>query len=361
MKFTITKQDFLNVLQKVANVATSKTMPILATLLLEAKENKLKVSGTDLDLGIICETKTEVKEEGALAVPAKRLVDIIRSLPEGDINIASTKNNSLTINTLSCNFRISSLSAEDFPKMPTFESEISIKIKQGELQHLFDLTSFTVSRDETCYTLNGILFNINNNLLTLVSTDGKRLAIIKHELQEVFKEEKTLILPLKAVIEIGKNLNSDEEIKISFGKNQMLCSFKNMQIMSRLIEGEFPNWKQVVPEVSVNKVSIKRGLFLSAVIRASLLATENYQALKMSVFKDKIIISKETPDIGEMKEEVEASYNGVETAIGFKPEYLIEVLKAMGDDKIELELTDVEKPGVIRSGNYIHVLLPMRI
>lgn len=361
MKFIIKKQDFLSALQKVYTVATSKTMAILSTVLLEAKDNKLTISGTDLDLGIICDTNADIKEDGTLAVPAKRLYDIIRSLPEGDINIASTKNNSLTINTSTCNFRISSLPAEDFPKLPTFESETSIQIKQNELKKLFDLTSFSVSRDETRYTLNGILFNINNKVLTLVSTDGKRLAVIKHELEEAIKEEKILILPLKAVIEINKNLNSDEDVQLTFGKNQMLCSFKNMQIMSRLIEGEFPNWKQVVPEISVNKVSIKRDLFLSAAIRASLLATENYQALKLSVFKDKIIISKETPDIGEMKEEVEASYNGIDTAIGFKPEYLIEVLKAMGDEKIELELTDVEKPGVIRSGNYIHILLPMRI
>ena len=361
MKFTITKQDFLNTLQKVYTVATSKTMAILSTVLLEVKDDKLKISGTDLDLSIVCNTNIEIKEDGSLAVPSKRLFDIIRSLPDGEINIASTKNNSLTINTTTCNFRISSLPVEDFPKLPTFEPKVSIKLKQSELKKLFDLTSFSVSRDETRYTLNGILFNINKSWLTLVSTDGKRLSIIKHELQEVFKEEKTLILPLKAVIEISKNLNSDEDAKLSFSKNQMLCSFKNMQIMSRLIEGEFPNWKQVVPEVSNNKVSIKRDLFLGAAIRGSLLATENYQALKLSVFKDKIIISKETPDIGEMKEEVEASYNGAETAIGFKPEYLIEVLKAMGDEKIELELTDIEKPGVIRSGNYIHVLLPMRI
>jgi len=361
MKFTTTKQDFLNVLQKVYTVATSKTMAILSTVLLETKDNKLKVSGTDLDLSIVSEISAEVKEDGSLAVPAKRLVDIIKSLPDGDINIASTKNNSLTIATATYNARIGSLPAEDFPKLPTFESEVSIKLKQSELAKLFDLTLFSVSKDETRYIMVGVLFEIKDKALTLVSTDGKRVAIIKHELQEAVKEETTIILSSKAATEIRKNLNSDDEVELTFGKNQMLCSFKNMSIMSRLIEGEFPNWKQVLPEVSNNKVCIKRDLFLSAAIRASLLVTENYQALKMAVFKDKIIISKETPDIGESKEEVVASYSGVDTAIGFKPEYLIDVLKAMNDENIELELTDVEKPGVIRSGNYIHILLPMRI
>ncbi len=360
MKINISRDEIFNALQKVCTVAESKVMPILSTVLLEARDNSLKISGTNLDIGIITNISVNITEEGSIAVPAKRLLDIISSLPSVEVKLV-VKDNALIVSTSTCKFRINSMSADEFPNIPLFDSNNMIKLKQKDLLRLFNSTLFSICKDETRYVLTGIFCNVKGNILTLVSTDGKRLAIAKYTLEEAIKQEVSIIIPSKSINEICKNLNSDSDVDIFFGENQILCSFKNLSILSRLIEGDFPKYEQVLPEESKNKLGVDRKLFLAAVIRASLLVTQDYQALTMHICKDKVTVFKETPDIGELQEEVSASYSGDDISIGFDPEYLIDVLKNMTDEKIELELNGVDKPGVIRLKDYIHILLPMRI
>lgn len=362
MKLTVEKGILLNGIQIVQNIITAKSaLPILSNILIETQQDKLRLTATDLDVGISCVIPVDIQEQGAITIPAKRFSDIIKELPVDDVNIVTKKNNQVNITTALCEFKIMGLAREEFPKLPEFKDKEAIKIEQATLKKMLTLTSFSVSFDETRYVLNGILFKINKNMLTLVSTDGKRLAVIERKLNQNIDKEIYIIVPLKTIHELNRNLKDDGEVSLILGNNQALFDLGNVIIISRLIEGEFPDYKQVVPPVSENKAGIDRDKFLLAVKRASLLSTPDYQAVKLEVFKNKLVVSKSTPDVGESREELAVSYQGKELIIGFNPGYLIDVLKNLEADTIELELTDSEKPGVIRAEGYVYIVLPMRL
>jgi len=362
MKFKAEKGILLNGIQTVQNIITAKSaLPILSNILIETQQDGLRLTATDLDVGISCVIPVDIQEAGAITVPAKRFSDIIKELPLDDVNITTKKNNQVNITTDVCEFRIMGLAREEFPKLPEFKDNEAIKIEQPLLRQMLRLTSFAVSFDETRYILNGTLLNIRKNILTLVSTDGKRLAVIEKQLNQTFEKDIYIIVPIKTIHELNRNLQDEGGVSLVLGNNQVLFDLGKVVIISRLIEGEFPDYRQVVPAISENKVKIDREQFLLAVKRAALLATPDYQAVKLEVFKNKLVVSKSTPDVGESREEVAVTYQGKELIIGFNPTYLIDVLKNLDTDSVELELTDSEKPGVIRTDGYVYVVLPMRL
>lgn len=362
MKVDIAKDVLLNGIQKVQNVITSRsTLPILSNILVEAAQGKLKLTATDLDIGISCAMPVDIQEPGIITIPAKRFADIIKELPDNNVSINTKKNNLIIIETKSCQFKIMGLPYEDFPKLPEFKEGGVIKLEQSTLKEMLTLTSFAVSLDETRYILNGILFKIIQDTLTLVATDGKRLAIIERKLKHNTEKNLQMIVPLKTIQELSRNLQDEGELSMLLGNNQALFDLGVAVIISRLIEGEFPDYQQVIPSASENRVNVNREEFLLAVKRASLLSTPDYQAVKLEVFKNKLVVSKSTPDIGESREEVAVEYPGKEIAIGFNPNYLIDVLKNLKEEKVGFEVTDTEKPGVIRIGGYVYIVLPMRL
>ncbi len=362
MKFKVGKEVLLNGIQTVQNVITTKSaLPILSHILIETYQDKLKLTATDLDIGISCVIPVDIQEPGAITIPAKRFSDIIRELPGDHVSMTTKKNNLVTIETESCQFKIMGLAREEFPRLPEFKDKEVVIMGQDVLKEMLTLTSFAASFDETRYILNGILFRINKNVLTLVATDGKRLAVIDRKISQGIDKDISLIVPIKTIHELSRNLAEDGEISIVLGANQVLFEMGEIVVISRLIEGEFPDYKQVVPGPSENKIKVDRTQFLLAVKRAALLSTPDYQAVKFEVFKNKLVVSKSTPDIGESHEEVAIEYSGKEMVIGFNPNYLIDVLKNFAFDTVELELTDGEKPGVIRSNGYVYVVLPMRL
>ena len=362
MKIEVTKNGLLNGIQKVQNViSTRATLPILSNILMEAQQGQLKLTATDLDIGISCAVPVDIQEPGTITIPAKRFGDIIKELPDDSISIETKKNNLIIIETKSCQFKIMGLPYEDFPKLPEFKEGGVIKLEQATLKEMLALTSFAVSLDETRYILNGILFKLNQTGLTFVATDGKRLAVIVKTLKQNTEKDLRIIVPLKTIQELNRNLQEEGELSMLFGNNQVLFDLGSAVIISRLIEGEFPDYQQVVPPASENKINVGREQFLLAVRRAALLSTPDYQAVKLEVFKNKLVVSKSTPDIGESREEVTIEYQGKEIAIGFNPNYLIDVLKNLQEEKIEFELTDTEKPGVIRIDGYVYIVLPMRL
>ncbi len=362
MKFKINKEVLLSGIQTVQNVITTKTaLPVLSNILIEAQGTKLKLTATDLDVGITCVIPVETQEPGSITIPAKRLNDIIKELPADNININTKKNNLVIIETENCQFKILGLAPEEFPKLPEFKDQQVINLEQVVLKEVFNLTSFAVSFDETRYVLNGILFRFYKNNLTLVATDGKRLAIAERKLQQNIEKETRIIVPIKTIQELNRNLQDEGMVSLILSNNQALFDLGSVVVISRLIEGEFPDYQQVVPPISENKMGIDREQFLLAVKRAALLATPDYQAVKLEVFKDKLVISKSTPDIGESFEEVSAEYRGKEMVIGFNPHYLVDVLKNLQGERIIFELIDSEKPGVIRTDGYTYIVLPMRL
>jgi len=362
MKISVAKDALLNGIQKVGNVISARsTLPILSNMLIEAQQDRLKLTATDLDIGISCVVPVDIQEPGVITIPAKRFGDIIKELPDDSVSINTKKNNLIIIETKSCQFKIMGLPYEDFPKLPEFKEGGVIQLEQSTLKEMLTLTSFAVSQDETRYILNGILFKIAQNNLTLVATDGKRLAFIERKLKQNTEKDLQIIVPLKTIQELNRNLQEEGGLSMLLGNNQVLFDLGSVVIISRLIEGEFPDYQQVIPPASENKINVGREQFLLAVRRAALLSTPDYQAVKLEAFKNKLVVSKSTPDIGESREEVAVEYQGKEIVIGFNPNYVIDVLKNLKEEKIEFELTDTEKPGVIRMGGYVYIVLPMRL
>jgi DNA polymerase-3 subunit beta len=365
MKFKTTKEILLKGIQTVQNVITTKTaLPVLSNILIDAQGDSLKLTATDLDVGITCVIPVEIQESGSITIPAKRLSDIIKELPSDNVHINTKKNNLVIIETENCQFKILGLAPEEFPKLPEFKDCQVVNLEQPTLKEIFNLTSFAVSFDETRYVLNGILFHFHKNNLTLVATDGKRLAIAERKLQQNIEKDTQIIVPIKTIQELNRNLKDEGEVSLVLNNNQALFDLGGVVVVSRLIEGEFPDYQQVIQMVtpaSENKIGINREQFLLAVKRAALLSTPDYQAVKLEVFKDKLVISKSTPDIGESFEEVGVEYRGKEMVIGFNPHYLTDVLKNLQGEKVVFELVDSEKPGVIRTEGYTYIVLPMRL
>ncbi|MBU1906009.1 MAG: DNA polymerase III subunit beta [Candidatus Omnitrophica bacterium] len=275
--------------------------------------------------------------------------------------LPAKKNNLVIIDADGCQFKIMGLPREEFPKLPDFQDKEAIKLEQAVLKRLLNLTSFAVSSDETRYILNGILVKIHNNTLTLVATDGKRLAIAEKKLAQEINKDISVIVPVKAIRELDRNLKEEGELSLILSANQILFGLDNVTIVSRLIEGEFPDYRQVIPPPSDNKIKIDREQLLLAAKRSTLLSTPDYQAVKFEVFKNKLVLSKSTPDVGESREEVPVEYQGKELVIGFNPAYLIDVLRNLTNESVEFEVSDTEKPGVLRIDGYVYIVLPMRL
>jgi DNA polymerase III subunit beta len=362
MKFKVDKDVLIRGIDTIQNVISAKaTLPILANFLIETQKDVLRMTATDLNIGISCVIPVEIMEQGAITIPARRFSSIIRELSDSMVQINTKKNNIVLIEGKTCEFKIIGLPCEEFPKLPEFKDKEVIQLEQSVLKQMLNVTSFAVSMDESRYILNGILFKFHQNNFSLVATDGKRLAIATRKLKQASSKEIKIIIPIKTIQELIRNLQDEGELSLVIGPNQVLFDFKDTMIISRIIEGEFPDYQQVVPAASENKIKANREQLLLAVRRAALLATPDYQAVKMEIFKDKMVISKSTPDVGESREEVAIQYAGKEMVIGFNPTYLVDVLKNISVDTTEWEVTGSEKPGVMRGDGYVYIVLPMRL
>ena len=362
MKFTIPKHELLSAIQTVQNVVSSKmTLPILSNILIDARKSTLKMNATDLDIGISCELPVEIGEEGAITIPAKRFSDIVKEMPAGDISIHAKKNNQIDIEGEGCRFKLIGLPQEEFPKFPEFKDKEVIRINQKLLKNMLGLTAFAVSHEESRYVLNGVFMEISGDLIRLVATDGRRLAKVEKKLDVPVKKDITVIIPIKAVQEIARNLKDEGDVSFIVGMNQVLFDIGGVLIATRTIEGEFPNYNQVIPKPVKNRISMNTQEFLASIRRANLLATPDFQAVKFEVFPDKMVVSKITPDVGESREEIPVEYGGPEMIVGFNPHFLIDFLKNIEQERVEMELLGPDKPAVMRLGDYLYLALPMRI
>lgn len=362
MKIKVNKEELLTAIGTVGNIVqTRATLPILSNMMLEAKDDILKLNTTDLDIGISCELPVHIFEQGAITVPAKKFSDIIRELPPGDMVVYVRKNNQVEIEGLNCRFKLNGLPKEEFPKFPEFGDKNTVLIKQNDLKDMIRLTSFAVSFEESRYVLNGILLEVFNDTVRMVATDGRRLAKIEKKLIQPVAKEMNIIIPIKAIHEINRNLKEAGECSILYGTNQVLFNIDGSLIATRIIEGEFPNYKQVIPNEIPTKTKVKTQDILAAIRRANLLSTPDFQAVKFELFKDKMVISKATPDVGESREEIAIEYSHQELMVGFNPQFFIDVLKNINDETIDLEFLGADKPCVLRLRDYLYLALPMRL
>ncbi len=369
MKISVSKDNLLKGIQVVQNAVSNKsTLPILSHILLEVKKNEIRLTATDLEIGVSVKVEGEVVEEGAITLPAKKFSEIIKELPNDKvINIFIKKGQSVNIEAGKSYFRLMGLLREDFPQLPEFSSTSGknielVKIPQKTLKNMIQLTSFAMSHDESRYVLNGLLFSFKDKALKLVATDGRRLALIEKEIPEMGNIKKEVIVPMKTIQELNRNLGEEGEIIFYFKENQLQISLGAISITSRLIEGEYPNYEQVIPKKIKEELKINTQDFLQATRRASILTNQDSQSIKINILKDRMIITKNTPELGEAREELEVDYKGGELAIGFNPIFLIDVLKNVVDENIKFGFIDPEKPAVIKSGeDYTYIVLPMQV
>ncbi|MFA5007891.1 MAG: DNA polymerase III subunit beta [Candidatus Omnitrophota bacterium] len=365
MKFIINKEVLLDNLQKVLGPTASKqNFPILNSVLISSAGNKLKFVATDLDITIITLQDANIVEKGKIAVPMKRFISIIRELPSEEITIEMVKNN-LLIRCGKIEFKINTLNAAEFPQVEEEKDVSLIRINPLVLEEMIRMTSFCVGYEDVNYVLNGILFDITEDTISLIATDGKRLSFIKKQLppnQPEIKTKISFILPIKAINELYKLIKEKEEDIFLFVKeNRVGFDFKNTQFITRPIEGEFPNYLQYIPNETKDKLVISRQDFSLALRRADLLSTQDYQGVRFELKKDSLVVLKSTPQLGEAREVVEARYTGQNMEIGFNPNYLIDALKNLTDAEVSFEFFGADKPAVLRKEGFIYLILPMKI
>jgi len=365
MKFIIKKEALLDNLQKVLGPTTTKqNFPILNTVLLNTVNNKIKFTTTDLNISIISLQEANIIEQGQAAVSMKSFIAIVRELPPQEITVEKSKN-ILLIKCENIEFKINTMNSEDFPQTQESKGVSLIKIDPQELEEMIKLTSFCVGYDDTNYVLNGILFEVFENKINLVSTDGKRLSFIQKKLplnQPEIKTKLLFIVPIKAVIELHRLIKEESgEMYLFVEKNRVGFDFKNTQFTARPIEGEFPNYSQYVPGESKNVLIGDRKKILFALKRANLLSVADHQGVKVTLKKGSMGIYKNTPQLGEVKEVIDIQYNGSYFEIGFNLTYLIDILRILEDKEVRIEFFGPDKPAVFKKEGYIYLLLPMKI
>lgn len=365
MEFQINRDKFLQGVALVSGVAIQKTntLPILGNILIESRNNtELLLAGTDLELGISTTLDIDPHTEGSITLPGKKLHDLLRELPSGKVEVTVAKNNAVNIKAGKAIFKIMGLAKDDFPKLPEPNPSNTIEIEQQIFKECLLLTSFAISHDETRYVLNGVYIQLNKNLIRFVATDGRRLAFVEKKLPTPIEETIEIILPTKAVQELNKILTREGTLKLSLTKTQAVFVVGKTILSTRLIEGHFPNYEQVIPKEEKTVSQVRRDELLQAVRRAALLTTPESQLVKFDFLKDRLLISSRSPNLGEAKEEIAAEANGGELTIGFNPIYLMDVLKNLDIEMISFCLTEPDKPGLLRGKeDYLYVVMPMQL
>ncbi len=363
MKLSVTKEKLLEGLQQVQNVVSTRTtLPILSNVLLQAKGSDVYLTTTDLDVGVRGSVQADIEKEGATTLPARRLFTIIRELPSSEIQLEVDSKNAASIRCGQSFFKILGLPEEEFPPLPKFENAKVITIRQKDLRDGLRKTSYAISTDETRYVLNGLLFSLKENKLTLVATDGRRLAMVDIELEFPRSHETDIIVPTKAVTELQRLLTDDGDVKVSVTSGQIAFDLNNTLLVSKLIEGNYPNYRQVIPGETKERVTLERETFLNSLRRVSLLASDKSNSIKLNFSKNNIDITANTPEVGEAKESLAVVYKGREFSIAFNPEFLMAPLRNLTEDEIFLDLIDEMSPGVLKIQTpFLYVLMPMRI
>ncbi|MDD4868937.1 MAG: DNA polymerase III subunit beta [Kiritimatiellae bacterium] len=363
MKFKITKASLLEGLQRVQNiVGTRSTLPILANTLVVAEDKKLKFTTTDMDVTISCVVEAEVQKGGSTTLPVKRLSGIVRELPDKNIEFEIDDKDVATLKCESSFFKIIGLKTDEFPPMPKIETKYSYHLDQGVFKEMLRKTSYAASTDETRYVLNGILLNFKGNKLAMVATDGRRLALVEQEVEFPKEAEISVIVPTKAVNELLHTLGDEGELKIRATAMQIIFEFGTVVISSKLIEGTYPNFRQVIPVKCEERITVERESLLTSLRRVALLTNDKSNATKLTFGKNKIVISTITPDVGEARETIPIKYTGKEITVAFNPEFMMDPLRNLSNDEIFVELTDDLSPGVIKCDiPFLYVLMPMRI
>ena len=374
MKFTIDRSALLTALQHVHSVVERRnTIPILSNVLIEAKEDGVYLTATDMDIAVIEKInleKSEVMQLGTITTSAQMLYDIVRKLPENvKVELLSEKNDRLGIKASSSSFALNCLPAEDFPSISQEEFKYTFSLETNDLIRLIDKTSFAMSLEETRYYLNGIYLHAvkdaEGEKLRTVSTDGHRLSRVDMNIPEGANEIPGVIVPRKTIMEIRKLLEDHSDtINLSLSDNKIKLSFSNVILTSKLLDGTFPDYSRVIPEQHDKTVTISNQLLSEAVDRVSTVSTDKTRAIKVNISKGNLIISATNPDKGSASESLDVIYDGEEVEIGFNSKYVLDVARQIKGNEIIIKLSDSVYPTLVYDKDdkgVLFVLMPMRV
>ncbi|MGE5809304.1 MAG: DNA polymerase III subunit beta [Nitrospirota bacterium] len=371
MKLTIKKEEFLKGLQRIQGVVEKKnTMPILSNMLLTAEGKSLEIVATDLEIGLRGRYAAEVEKPGAVTVSAKKMYEIVRELPAEDVQIKVEEGSWVKIASGRSQFKLVGLPKDEYPALPDVAEEGMIVIDGTTLRDMIRKTLYSVGENDARYVLNGLYVHMSQArqglTIRMVGTDGHRLSMIDRVVDAKHRDE-SIIIPKKAMLELRRLLEEEApqaELRLGFSKNHALFKRDGLVMVSKLIDGNYPNYLQVLPTKNTKKVTVSKDSLAHAVKRVSILSKEKTNAVKLQLEKDRLMLSTNNPEVGEANEELGVEYGGEGITIGFNSRYLLDVLTAMDRASVALELSDALSPCLITEDGDEHykcVVMPMRV
>ncbi len=373
MKLTILKSEFLRGLGRIQSIVEKRnSMPILANVLLDApkkgKEARLILSATDLEVGIRSQHPADIAAAGALTISAKKLFEIVRELPDEKVEIEATANSYLEIRCNRSRFTLAGTAAEEYPTLPEFSPEKTVAMPASVLSAMIDCTMYAASVDETRYNLNGVYFEVlGEGAIRMVATDGHRLACVDRTIEgDASALTSGVIIPRKGLGELKRLVDETDadEIELAFGSQSGLARKGDVSLVMRLIEGEFPNYAQVIPKDLGRHLVLSSDLLTQSVRRVALLSSERSRAVKLEVSHGQLVISSNNPDLGDAREELDVDYAGDALTVGFNARYLLDAVSATGSKEVRFSFHDELSPCRItppESEATLAVVMPMRI
>jgi len=377
MYFEIDKKEFIRGLGLMQSVAGRRTtLPILSHILLEWEKDSLYLTGTDLETGIREELVSKIHQKGKASVSAKKLYEIVRELPEETIHIRKKDNQWITLQCGKSIFNLAGLDPEEFPSLPSYQDGTFSSVPTGLIREMIEKTVFAASNEESRYHLNGLLFAQSKQggeeMLRMVATDGHRLSLVDRKNKKIFGiDEKGIIMPKKGILEVKKIIGDrggEGEMEIYFNSTHGFFKLGKSLTVIRLIEGEFPEYEQVIPKGNDKKLVMRKERMISSLKRVSTMANERMEGVKFSLKDNSVEMSSTHQDFGDAQEEVEVAYDGPPLQVGFNARYLIEALNVIDAEEVLMELKDEGSPGILKPSsstpgvsNQISIIMPMRL
>ncbi len=367
MKFSIQREDILKPLQAISGVVEKRhTLPVLSNVLLNLHDSTLQLSGTDLEVELKVETTVDVVAEGDITLPARKFLDICKALPDSAMIEISIDNERAIIRSGKSRFTLSTLPANEFPNMESVEKTTEFSIPQSQLKELIDKTQFSMAQQDVRYYLNGLMLEVNADLIRSVATDGHRLAMCELPCLTGTAESRQVIIPRKGVAELSRLLeDSDSEAQVCIGKNHIRVTVPGFIFTSKLIDGRFPDYHRVVPQNCDKFVIVERSVIKQSLTRASILSNEKFRGIRMQLNPSIVTVRANNPEQEEAEEEFEVDYDGPDLEIGFNVTYVLDALNALSDNTVVLHFSDSNSSclvtGNIEGANCKYVVMPMRL
>lgn len=366
MRFTLQREAFLKPLAQVVNVVERRqTLPVLANFLVQVQNGQLSLTGTDLEVEMVSRIAVEDAQDGETTIPARKLFEIIRALPDGSRITVSQTGDKITVQAGRSRFTLATLPSNDFPSVDEVEATERVAIGEATLKELIERTAFAMAQQDVRYYLNGLLFDLRGDALRTVATDGHRLALCETDLAKPSGSKRQIIVPRKGVTELQRLLESgDREIELEVGRSHVRVKRDDVTFTSKLIDGRFPDYEAVIPIGADREVKVDREALRASLQRAAILSNEKYRGIRVEVSPGNLKISAHNPEQEEAQEEIEADTTVSDLAIGFNVNYLLDALSALRDGEVIIQLRDSNSSALVRessSEKSRHVVMPLRL